>query len=282
MITSRFFSFGRPLAMAAALSLTAVVASAQTPLSHYTLNGNGNDLGSLDKDGAPNGAGAATYVNEAIGKFSQSLSVGSGTQDYFVAPTGGAYGALNALTITLWVNIASAQNDDRLVSNLTKSNTGFDFSLKGYKSGDSGDPDTFRVAFNYNGTSNARESTSSTYVTGEWLFLAVTFDGASRTALFYGGNESSFDFIDSGVLDAAKGSSIASSTAGLEIGGTPASDADRTPNALFNDVRIYGEVLSQSQLNDIRLAAIPEPSTYAMIFGVLALGFVVVRKRLRR
>src|SRR5690606_11028937 len=113
----------KPLALVAGLGLFALGTNAQTTLlSHYTLDGNGTDGGSIGADGAPNGTGSASYVSGGVGKFSHALSTTGGTQDYFTAATGDktAFG-LDKITIALWMNITSGAPKDRLVSNITSS-----------------------------------------------------------------------------------------------------------------------------------------------------------------
>src|SRR5690606_12093869 len=77
----------KPLALAAGLGLFALGANAQTTLlSHYTLDGDGTDGGSIGADGTL--ANQAAYVSGGVGKFSKALSTADGTDDYFTAATG--------------------------------------------------------------------------------------------------------------------------------------------------------------------------------------------------
>lgn len=248
---------------------------AQTLLSHYTLDGNGDDSGSLGIDGQL--INDASYVSGGVGTFSEALSTSDGTQDFFRADTSDnpAYG-LDAITISLWVNVSAYNGDDRLVSNLTSSN-GFDLYLKGDNLTD-GD---YRLAFGFNSTSGAEQSADNAgYQLNEWVFLAVTYDStdvsSGENISFYLGNESNaVSLTDTG----NKTGSIVASVADLEVGGTPATSGDRTPSALFNDVRIYNGVLNQTELESIRATAIPEPGHYAMALGALALGALTLRRR---
>ncbi|MET0263459.1 MAG: LamG-like jellyroll fold domain-containing protein [Rariglobus sp.] len=258
----------RALVVFTAVSL-ANSAGAQTLLSHYKLDGNGTDSGSLAVTGTTSGAASFTNSGAGVGVFDRALRVGPGASDHFVAPTANnaAY-ALGAITIALWVNVdTAAANNDRLVSTLTGSN-GFDFYMGSYTAGGgAGGADAFTLAFVVNGTSGGVSSTSVTYVSDKWLFLAVTYNGSS--ALFYSG-----DLTTSATLKSTSAyavGSIVASSADLEIGGTPATVNDRTPTALFNDVRIYNGALTVSQLEAVRLSAIPEPSHAALCTGVFVL-----------
>ncbi|MDF3055932.1 MAG: anchor protein [Rariglobus sp.] len=259
------------LTAAVLLGVVAPAADGQTLLSRYTLDGNGTDSGTVGITGAPVGTAAYGASGSGVGPFDKAFSTGDGTNDYFSAPTGGnaAFG-VSAITIALWVNVDSMAASDRLVSNLAGS-TGFDFYLQSPGAG------AYNLAFGFNSSSGAVQSSSTKYVTDQWLFLAVTYDSATSTVSFYSGNLASGVGLNS---TATKSGSIAASSGALEIGGTPATTSDRSPVALFNDVRIYSGALSLSELEAIRTAAvIPEPSHYATIFGLLSLGALAMRGR---
>ncbi|MEO0795572.1 MAG: PEP-CTERM sorting domain-containing protein [Verrucomicrobiota bacterium] len=57
---------------------------------------------------------------------------------------------------------------------------------------------------------------------------------------------------------------------GIEIGGTGEFTIDWSSNGAFGVV------------NGLQLVAVPEPSTYAMVFGAAVLGFCVIRRRQRK
>lgn len=262
----------------AVLGLMPVVSEAQTLLSRYTLDGTGDDTGSLNIDGTLSGTGAfTTGGGVGAGNFNNSLSVGPAA-GYLTAATANnpAFG-LGAITIALWVNVDVAANSDRLVSNLTGT-TGFDFAIYGYTAG-AGGADSFNVGFVFNSSSGAVQTPNNAkYATDKWLFLAVTYDSslASNQVSFFSGDETTGVSLTS---TGSKTGSISASSAALRIGSTPATTADRTPTALFNDVRIYAGALNPAQLEAIRASAIPEPSSYAAVAGLAALGGVFLRRR---
>jgi hypothetical protein len=267
--------------MAATLGLLAVSAHAQTLLSSYTFDGNGNDGGSVNVAGSLVNQASYTAAGTGVGGFGQALATSDGTNDYFTAATGGntAFGT-SALTIALWVNIDSAATSDRLVSNITAS-TGFDLFIGNYTvGGGAGGADLFRLTFAINGTSGGSGvlSDDAKYVSDKWLFLAVTYDGAN--VRFYSGDETTSLLLNDTL---AKTGSIGASASNLEIGGTPVTTNDRTPDALFDHVRIYNGALTAGQLEALRLSTVPEPSTYAALLGAMAMVFVVAkRNRIRR
>ncbi len=275
MNTPSFQSFRRSLMMVAAVGLLAAASHAQTPLLHYTLDGNGNDSGSLNIDGVTQNQAFFTQTGAGVGRFSEALSTDNGTNDYFVAGTGGnAALGLDAITIALWVNIDGGASTDRLVSNISTS-AGFDFYIQNYTTGTDG-VGKYNLAFGFNSTSGAVQSASTNYVTDKWLFLAVTYNSTTETVSFYSGDLSSATGLNS---TASKTGSIAASALDLEIGGTPVTTADRSPIALFNDVRIYSGALTLTEIEAIRVTAIPEPSSYGFILGAASLGCIALRRR---
>ena len=276
MITSASFSPGRVLSVAA-FGLLAVTASAQTLVSHYTLDGVGTDSGSIAVNGTLAGSAVYGASGSGVGRFDKALSSPGAATDYFTAATGNksALGG-SALTIVLWVNIDSITSGqiDRLVSNITAS-TGFDLTVA--NTTPASGVGSFALAFGFNDTSTRATSNDASYVLDKWLFLAVTYDGANIK--FYSGDETT----SLGLTDtAAKTGSISVSSSALEIGGTPVTPNDRNPTALFNDVSIYNGALTLSQLEALRVSAIPEPSHYALILSALSAGLLVVRGRRRR
>jgi hypothetical protein len=249
-------------------------AQSQTLLSHYNLDGSLSDSGSLGIDGEL--INQASFTTGGVGIFDQALSTADGTQDFFRADTSSnsAFN-LDAITITLWVNLSQANDGDRLVSSLTAT-TGFDLYLKKDYLTD-GD---FRLSFGFNSTSGAVQSTdNAAYQLDQWVFIAVTYDSTitgSDNVFFYVGDEASGVVMnDSG----SKTGSILTSTQDLEIGGTPASTSDRTPTALFNDVRIYDGALDLASLESVRTAVIPEPSQAALLFGFVTVGALALKRR---
>lgn len=287
MITTPLFriSYCRSV-LAAVAGLAAVSVDAQSLLSHYTLDGTGADSGSYNKTGTLAGSAVFGSSGSGVGNFDKALSSPGTAADYFTAPTGasGEF-ALAAITIALWVKIDSASTSqiERLVSNITAS-TGFDFAISKATLGTGGAADLFEFSFGFNSTSGRVISADNQYVSDKWLFLAVTYDSANSTnnVKFYSGSETAGVVLNDTLTSVGSGS-IASSASALEIGGTPASTGDRNPVALFNDVRIYDGALTSVQLEALRAGAlIPEPSQYAMIFGLLSLAGIVVRRGARR
>jgi hypothetical protein len=280
MITPRIsFLFSRASTIAT-IGLLAATVHAQSLISHYTLDGSGTDSGSIGVNGTLFGGATYTTNGSGVGMFNEALSTGDGVNRYFSAATANnaAFG-LSAITIALWVNIDSANSGgvvDRLVSNATGS-SGFDFTISKSTAGaGAGGADLFEFSLALNTTSAGAISADAQYVSDKWLFLAVTYDGANIR--FYSGSETAGLLLNDVV---AKTGSIVTSSSALEIGGTTATTNDRSPAALFNDVRIYDGALTSVQLEAIRVSAIPEPSQYALIFGLLSVGGIAMNRRRR-
>lgn len=275
----------RRLLAGAVACLFAASLDAQTLLSHYTLDGNGTDTGTVGVNGTPTGSAAYGASGSGVGIFDQALSSPGGTNDYFTAATAdNAAFALDAITIALWVKIDSTTSSqiDRLVSNVTGS-SGFDFTISKTTAGaGAGGADLFEFSFGFNGPSTRVTSADSQYVSDKWLFLAVTYDSANAAdnVKFYSGSETTNVLLNDTLTSFTTGS-IAISSSALEIGGTPASTGDRSPTALFNDVRIYSGALTLSELETLRadVVPVPEPSQYALLFGAASLGAIALRRR---
>lgn len=272
MITPRPDFLLRALLTSAVVAMLSATAQAHTLLSRYTLDGDTKDAGGLGVDGMLTGQATFGAPGSGVGCFTKALALGGAANDYVSAATGGneAFGA-DALTITMWVNVESVATGDRLVSNITAS-SGVDLFVNASGVESSG---RFRVVFAINGTTGGSGVISSKagFATNTWVFLAVTYDSAH--VRFYGGDETRGATLDHTVPKTGR---IVASTAALEIGGTPATPADRSPKALINDVRIYDGALSLQEIETVRAEVmIPEPSNYLAIAEKARAEAIVLR-----
>ncbi|MBC2603729.1 LamG-like jellyroll fold domain-containing protein [Puniceicoccus vermicola] len=281
-VTHSFFrcsAFKLALLPLAGFAASSLAVSAQTLISHYQLNGNTTDSGSIGADGTL--YGSAAYTSDAPGNYTQSLDLtpNSAGNNYMEANTGTSYDGLTALTLTLWVNIqGTLSNNERFVSTLTPSPyDGFDLRVSNNHS-----PSGFNTSFNVNTINNPAVSGNFS-ANDSWAFIAVTYDSTlgSNQVSFYTGNESTAAaFLNSGNQTGALDPSSL-----LRIGGTPAAPtSDRTPPAYISDVRVYDGVLNLSEIENVRNAvfAIPEPSSYAAILGMGAVGMALATRRRNR
>ncbi|WAC21411.1 hypothetical protein OVA24_08430 [Luteolibacter sp. SL250] len=191
--------------------------------------------------------------------------------------------SLNAFTLTMWLNIqAQPATNDRLVSDWS-GDAGFDLRV-----GSNVTSTDYRPLLQVN--NSLASPTSNIGGFGSWVFLAVTYDGSqlSSNVLFYtGGTSSAATQFGSAVAlfqnntdptpDEPEGAVLANSV-DFQVGGSAATTSDRSPNAFFDDVRVYDEVLSVAQLEAIRLENVPEPSLGSLALLTLA-GLATRRRR---
>lgn len=208
-----------------------------------------------------NGAGADAYLTTGT-----LANPDTGTDP---AKTDG----LTQFTVTLWVNLqATPTINDRLISDWNTGLTeGFDLRINTAST----------TSYQLGAVVDNNTAFSSTNVVpggNGWAFIAFTYDGnqPSANALLYTGTTSSSASALGTALTINSGP-MANNTNDLQIGGTAASASDRSPSALFDDVRIYDSVLTLAELEQIRLANIPEPAVAALSL-VGALGFLRRRR----
>jgi len=115
-----------------------------------------------------------------------------------------------------------------------------------------------------------------------WNMVAVIFDGNTDTSSFYVGGTGLVTPSSSGSREIDTGDSFVANdpTETLEfvIGGDPAT---RSFTGGLDMVAVYEGAASLSELNDIYTngVVVPEPGTYALLFGMAGLGLVMWRRR---
>jgi hypothetical protein len=266
-----------------ALGLMASAPAAHSALLlHYTFDG-GTSPVTDSGTGSPApgtliGAGSSLVTNTPSGSGFAFRTTGSNsyvTTGTTASPDTGTVPAklngLTSFTITTWVNFASIPStNDRLVSNWTTSG-GFDFRI-----GTAGASD-FQLYLTVDSENSVGSINFSTL--NSWVFLAVTYDGTTGTnnVKFYNASQSTA-VGQFGLTLSNTAGTLGASGADTQVGGSPATTNDRSPNATFDDVRIYDEVLSLSQLEAIRMATVPEPSAL-LLSGFAGLCGLLRRRR---
>jgi hypothetical protein len=127
-------------------------------------------------------------------------------------------------------------------------------------------------------------STDDVGADNQWVFLAVTYDGTSATdnVRFYMGDVNT-PAAQVGTPLTIVQLTIEGGTARFGVGFTEAAPtANTSAIGLQDDVRVYGTALDLNQLDAIRLQAVPEPSTWALIGGGLAALMAFRRMRYSR
>jgi hypothetical protein len=255
----------RPLAVLFAAGIAASPSAQAALLLRYTFDDAISPTADSGTGVPANGSvvGAGNFVTNTPSGIGSAYNTNS-NGDSFISTTDPAkLDSLTSFTITLWVNLqATPDANDRLVSKLNATLTdGFDLRFNNTSG------QLIFVVDNLSATS----SQTLPVTTNVWQFVAVTYNGslASANTNFYKGT------LAAAVSTLGSTASINSgpsndSAVDFEVGGTPASAAGRSPNAFFDDVRVYDQVLTPTELEAIRQSNIPEPTTALLAaFGLL-------------
>jgi hypothetical protein len=115
-----------------------------------------------------------------------------------------------------------------------------------------------------------------------WRFFAVTWDGTSGDVNFYSGTDSltaSLTHSGNNGLSAIGNFGAATNFPNLTLGVQGSSPGSAQFGAFLDNIALYNEALGLSAIQGIQLAAVPEPGTYALLFGFAGLGFALWRRR---
>ena len=246
-------------------SLIAQSANAALLLQYNFDEASGN---AIDSSGAipqanaalTNSATRTTNTPSGIGRaLDVSSSATTNNYVFATAPTK-LNVAMTNLTLTAWVNLqGNPAATDRLLGNVTTT-SGFDFAFNNTSA--SGAQFTFRK----NGTGGGTASATGVNLTNKWVLVAVVYDGSNLS--YYTGTVASA-VAQFGTSSSLTGS-VNASTADFRVGSTPASTADRTPPAWFDDVRVYDTALTQPQLESVRQQGSPVTNTTVLLSLKLA------------
>lgn len=142
----------------------------------------------------------------------------------------------------------------------------------------------------------------SALTSGEWTFIAVSYDGTSSlrsnstaqeaatgnssNLQLYRGDESSETSISRSGIGFGTVEDAAASPGTIALGSTSTfyvgniTDETTIFNGELSDLRVYDSILTPTEVNEIRLSNIPEPSSSAALLSVLvALSIVVSRRK---
>ncbi|MBC8039090.1 MAG: LamG domain-containing protein [Opitutaceae bacterium] len=269
-------------ALGLGLLLCASSAWAQTPLYNFTFSeGTGTaavNSGSASSSNATLLGGSTWSAATATG-FGSALNL-SGTNGDYASASGAALNGLTAFTVTMWVNLSSTgtATNDRLLSNLSSS-LGIDLIVSGFNTGTG----NFTVNLGVNAVTAGAAAVAGKI--DQWSFVAVRYNStlATNNVAYFTGTTVAATAMLSNNANIVSQPTVGNGGS-LLIGNTPANLA-RSPNGLFDDVRIYSTALNSTQIDDIRLenlTVIPEPSAFALISSVAVLFSTICVRRTKK
>lgn len=257
-----------------------------SPLLHYTFDDQANPTADSGSGAAANGTltNSPAFVTVTPGGTGYALSTGDGVNRFVTTATSPSkLSGLTALTMTTWVKLTGAPaSGDRLLSNHNNSLSGKGYELQFWtpNSGSIAASD-FSLVTQINGSGfNNRSTADVEFAAGTWLFIATTWDTTTEEVRFYVGTDTLAVTQLGSVKGNPSGVTTLNGSAAFEVGGSPEATADRTPPAIFDEVRVYGQSLALAELEQVRLATIPEPASLAVLG--LASTILVCRRRCRR
>lgn len=271
--------------------------TAQTLLLNYNFNGSGSSA--ANNGSATNAAltyyGGAAYSSAGTGvsgaggdtALNNTGVSGMGTLGNSVAGASTEsksvdLGTLGSFTIAGWYNAETTPGGGgKLFELYYGTNSAITLIAEGGN----------RLALNIAGSSSGKNSTAQTgySATGSWVFFAVTYDGTTSTdnLSFYIGTSSTS--LAAAGTRSITGTSIAFGMTGVGVGNGYNNNnaANRPFDGLVDNVAFYGAAdstgaLNLSQLDALRLSAIPEPSSAALLLGCAGLAFTALRRRHHR
>ncbi len=246
---------------------------AQTLVGHYNFNQSSAPL--TDQASSPADAfnvGSPGYNQPAIPGESFGATGSMNGSSYWGISSGAKYSSLvNDFTVMAWIkptNINGVINHSTVIFGSSNSgNVGWAFGFQGAEQGATvGQP--YYVNYGINVYDLGAGSTASLLANNTWVHVAITKSSTTGVSFYINGT----------LVGSVAGATESANSAGANnwfIGN--GADLARQFVGGIDEVRIYNGVLDQTQIQGI--SAIPEPSTYAAIFGACALGVAVWRRR---
>jgi hypothetical protein len=260
------------------VALVSSPSSAQTPVVHYTFEGDATDLAGGDNNGVLNGGVATSAPNlSKVDGGSQSLLL-EGTDDY-VSITDGVDIVPGGSTFTLatWINLTGNANQDVIYFSNPSGGAAARLIMQIRAASGLGNQ-------NYNITVGGRTQQAdgfSRYTATPQLAPGTTYHVAATIDTSLGGANAVQLYVDGEPVGhtLTSGAGFTQNPFDATTGFSATVGANGAPGDFvvgrMDDVRIYTEVLDARQ---IRSLAVPEPATIALV----ALGGIAAFVRRRR
>ena len=246
--------------------LSAIPGFAGTRLLHYSFDEGSGTVTEDVSGSAPEAPGQlmgnAGWTEATPRASGHALNISSGESgDYVDSGPVEKLAGLTQFTVTLWINLQGAPNSlDRILSTSEQGSFGgFDLHIVKPLNGNLA-PSNFSLGLAVNGNVDSAVTVASEGMNADmsWVFVAVTYDGTleADNVNFYAGSSSKPSYLLDSRSRSISSGPVSQSIGSLRIGSTGASRQDRTPPAYIDEVQIFEGVLSLSQIDVIRKAAL--------------------------
>jgi hypothetical protein len=259
----------RTLLVAAAAWLLPAAAHAGL-IGFYTFNGNASDSSGNGNNGTVNGS--VTYTNNGPFGGSALTLNGSSTANFVSVPIDSTVAGQPTETFGAWFYIPSGAPTTNIEGLISNDDGNFDRTL---------DLDTRNTGYQYSAFNGAGPVAGGQIVTGQWVFVAVSYNNS-------GGNNGTYVFqVGTNQFTGATsfdGNSVAGVT---DIGINPNFDFEF--DGEIADAFFYNTALTATQLNNIQqngpiaiLGTAPEPSSIILMASGLLMLLGGARRCRRR
>lgn len=238
------------------------------PSAHWKFD-ESSGLTAADSAGSYTGtlAGSATFVSGGVSGNALSLDGAAGS--YVDMGTSFPGFTSGDFSFSVWINSTATSGSMVFSKHQSTVMSGYFLGI-----GTTGDPyGSPGKAYFYGGTFPGGEVTTTSSVNdGTWHNVVATYVAGDTMRIYF-----------DGVLEATKGSpAINANSASFLAGGLNSNTLVPTGNfiGLIDDMQVYGAALSASEVSWLYAnpgSAIPEPSAYAVLAGLGALGLALRR-----
>jgi hypothetical protein len=256
------------VALVAAVLVIPIAGTAQAALSfegllaYYPFGGNANDASANANHGTVFGA---TLAPDRFGNAA-SAYLFDGSDDYIRAVgSSPALDIQSAITLAAWVNITTLTGHS-FQHIVNKSDLSSGYRLSSWQANPQGNA---LELYDAGGAQHIVDDLGLA-VTGAWMHVAATWDGATMR------------IYRDGVLrnSAAFAGSIGLAANDLHIGTLPVFGGQGFFFGSIDEVAVFGRALSGAEVQALMVTSIPEPQTYALLLaGLGLLGFAARRRR---